>query len=140
MSAISYFPQSTRKSNHASIIAQHAGFQFAITFRDHKVHIYLESWQIGFLPHQPEPLLHDLFSLLLGLLGSLLLHLFFRPRNLLPNFHPAPLIPISLFSMYIYQPSKRDPPNLLEENPLSFHIFFPFVTDSLMEIIYVLSF
>ena len=41
---------------------------------------------------------------------------------------------------YIYQPPSKNPPNLLEENPLSFHIFFPFVTDSLMEIIYVLSF
>ena len=36
------------------------------------------------------------------------------------SIHPPS---ISLFSMYIYQPSKRDPPNLLEENPL-FSSFF----------------
>ena len=37
-------------------------------------------------------------------------------------------LPHSIFSSltYIYQPPSKNPPNLLEENPLSFHIFFPF--------------
>ena len=48
--------------------------------------------------------------------------------------------PFFFSHIYIYQPPSKNTPNLLEENPLSFHIFFPFVTDSLMEIIYVLSF
>ena len=63
------------------------------------------------------------------------------------NQKNPPPSPFLLSCIYVSLPQKNTP-NLLEENPLIpsfcnllyFLIFFPFITDSPMEIIYVLSF